>query len=364
MALGKVNVSAQDTGSGEFSTPERQLVYVGYAGKNAGLRLYIDQSSDLDDLLGINNSNMKTAITAARLNAGANWTCVALPRSAIGQWEDGIDDAMANNVVCEGAVLTDAVMDQATIVAMYVKQVAIENEYSRALFFMAPTEAMLITQTWAEFIAAHDLIQDGTAAETIMLVPEVYAGWCGALAGRLCNENVSIADSPMRTATGTIVGLAALPKDKDGVTYNMSHAKALNDARGSVPQIYADYDGFYVSDGMTLATQASDFQVIENLRAINKVKRKTRILMVKKVADRSLNSTAASIAAHENYFMRPMVDMSKGFAVTPDLKPPQEGDVTITWPTRTSVEVLIMAQPFNSPKSISAYIRLNLTSEA
>ena len=364
MALGKVNVSAQDTGSGEFSTPERQLVFVGYAAKNTGSTLYLDQTSDLDELLGTNNSNMKTTVAAARLNAGPNWTCIAMPRSSLDEWEAGIDDAMANNRVCEGVVFTDGVTTQAEIVAMYAKQVAIENEYARSLFFMVPTNAMTTSQTWAEFIAAHDAIQDGVAAETIMLVPEVYAGWCGALAGRLCHEDVSIADSPMRTASGTIVGLAALPADKDDVVYNMSHAKALNDARGSVPQIYADYDGFYVSDGMTLATEASDFQVIENLRPINKVKRQTRILMVKKVADRSLNSTPASISAHETYFMRPMVDMSKSGVLTPDLKAPKEGDVTITWPTRTSVNVAIVAQPYNSPKSISAYIRLNLTSEA
>ncbi|RBO85915.1 DUF2586 domain-containing protein [Marinomonas aquiplantarum] len=368
MALGTVSVSSLDTGSGDFSTPERQFLFIGYAGKNSGSTLYIDQSSDLDEVLGVNNSKMKTAIAAARSNAGSNWTCVAMPRGAAGEWQTAFEEAMNNNVLCEAVVITDAVVEQAELDAMTAAAKDVENEYGRAVFFMAASEVMDGSATWATFISEFDSLQDGVAAENVMLVPEVFAGWLGTLCGRLCNEDVSIADTPMRVKTGALVGISSLPSDQDDVQFNMSHAKALNDARGTVPQVYPDYDGIYCSDGMTLAAEGSDYAVIENLRVVNRVKREVRLLAIKQVGNREMNSTPASIAANQTYFMRPMIDMSKsvvsnGIYMPGDVKRPEEGDVTISWSSRTSVTIALLVRPYNSPKAIQAYIGLNLSSE-
>lgn len=370
MALGQVGVYSQDGGQGDFSSPERQLVFMGHAGKNAGKILYIDQSSDLEEVLGTNASKMKTAIRKARLNAGPNWTCIAMPRGAAGEWSVAFTEAMNANLVCEGVVVTDDMTSVAEVVALQTLLTDALNQYSRRLFGMCHTAALdAETQDWATFIASAEALQDGVSADRVMLIPEVFAGWCGSLAGRLCNEAVSIADSPMRVKTGTIVDLAALPKDKNGVAFNMSHAKALNDARMSVPQTYSDYDGIYCSDGMTLAPEASDYQVIENLRVVEAAARRVRVLAIKQIANRELNSTAISIAANETYFMRPLIDMSKstvfnGVYMPGEVKSPQDGDIQIQWITRTQVKIYMTARPYNSPKSIAAYIGLNLDGEA
>jgi len=368
MALGSVSVNKEDSGNGDFTSPECQFLFIGHASKNAGSILYIDQTTDLDDALGVNTSKMKTCIEAAKANAGTNWSGVAMPRGSAGEWQTAFDIAMAQNIVCEAVVVTDEVTAQTELDDFATAITTTENEFGRSLFFVAANAAPLGTEAWGDYIAAFETLQDGVASDSILFVPEVFAGWMGTVCGRLCDESVSIADTPMRTQTGAIVGLSTLPSDKDDVPFNMSHAKALNDARGTVPQVYPDYDGIYCSDGMTLAAEASDYSVIENLRVVNKVKRQVRILGIKKVGNRELNSTPISISAHETYFMRPMIDMSKsltsnGIYKPGEVKTPLDGDVTIQWVNRTKVNIALLVRPYNSPKAIQAYIGLNLSNE-
>lgn len=369
MALGSVSVSSQDSGNGDFTSAENQFLYIGAAGKNAGTVQYIDQTTDLDEVLGIPASKLKTAVENARNNAGTNWTAIAMPRGAAGEWSTAFALAMAKNFVCEAVVVTDPVTTQTVLDDMNVAVTSAENQYGRYLHWFAVTDVMdSSTQGWDDFIEAFETLQNGVAAPALSLVPEVFSGWLGTYCGRLCHEDQSLADTPMRVASGAIVGLSSLPADKDGIVFNMSHAKALNDARGTVPQVYADYDGIYCSDGMTLAAEASDFAVIENCRVTNVVKREVRILGIKKVGNRELNSTPISVAAHETYFMRPMIDRSKslvsnGIYKPGDVKPPQDGDVTITWPTRTKVEFGLLIRPYNCPKAIAATVALELNNE-
>ena len=368
MALGQVSVSDVDSGQGDFSSPERQFLFIGKAEANLDSVLYLDQSSDLDVLLGAPASALKTTLAAAKANASANWTAVVMPRTNEGEWQTAFDIAMAQNIVCEAVVVTDAIAAQSELDAMATAIAATENTFGRSLFFVVANEAPDVADKWDAFISAFEALQDGVASADIMLIPEVFAGWMGTVCGRLCNEAVTIADTPMRTQTGAIVGLSTLPSDVDGTVFNMAHAKALNDARGTVPQVYPDYDGIYCSDGMTLAPEASDYAVIENLRVVNKVKRQVRILAIKKVGNRELNSTPLSIAAHETYFMRPVIDMSKsitsnGIYKPGEVKPPVDGDITISWASRTKVQIALLVRPYNCPKAIQAYIALNLTSE-
>jgi hypothetical protein len=367
MALGSVSVSSVESGSGTFSTPERQFLYIGHAGKNAGKTLYIDQSTDLDDVLGVNPSKMKTQISYARLNASANWTCIAMPTSAADVWQPVFEKAMDEGVVCEGVVITDSILTQDDLNYMNIAVENSENEFGRQLFFKGANTAIdSETETWADFIARFTALQNGVYAKGVCLYPSVTPFWMGCVAGRLCDESVSIADSPMRTATGGIVGFTSLPKDKDGVTFNLSHAKALNAARGTVPQTYTDFDGIYCSDCMTLASEGSDFTVLENLRVTNAAKRQVRILALQKIANRELNNTDASIASHEAYFSRPLMEMSRstvsnGITLPGDVQPPQSGDVTINWTSRTKVRIALLVRPHNVPKGIEAVVGINLT---
>ncbi|MBJ7536954.1 DUF2586 domain-containing protein [Marinomonas transparens] len=363
MALGSVSVSSTDNGQGDFTQVEKQFLFIGAAAKNAGTIQYIDQTTDLDDVLGIPPSKLKTCVEWARQNAGTNWTAIAMPQAAAGTWSAAFDTAMAQNLVCEAVVITDPVTEQTDLDAMNVAVTNAENEHGRYLHLFAVTAAMdAATQAWADFITEFEALQDGVAAPSLSLVPQVFAGWLGAYCGRLCHEDQSIADTPMRTQSGAIVGLSTLPVDKDGITFNTSHAKALNDARGTVPQVYSGYDGIYCSDGMTLAPEASDFAVIENCRVVNVCKREIRILAIKKVGNRELNSTPASIAAHETYFMRPLINRSVSVKGKPgDVKKPRDGDVVITWKTRTNVAVALLIRPYNCPKAIAASVALELS---
>lgn len=366
MALGKVSVTSVDSGYGDFTEPERQLLFIGTATLNKGTTQYIDQTTDLETVLG--TGDLRTTVEYAALNAGPNWTCIAMVLADGEAWMDAFDEALANNMVFEGVVVADALADQEDVNALKTAVATAENTSAKSIFIIGRGEVLGSAETWSDFVTRFDSLQDGIEALGVMLVPEVIDGFMGMVAGRLCHESRSIADTPMRVQSGSFVGMSTLPTDTDGVTFNMSHAKSLNDARGTVPQIYTDYDGIYCSDGMTLAAESSDFAVIENLRVVNSVKRKTRILAIKQIGNRQLNSSAVSVAAHESYFAKPIVDMSKayvlgGVQMPGDVKKPEDGDVTITWTDNTHVQIGLLVRPYNCPKGIQAYIGLNLSNE-
>lgn len=373
MALGKVAVNDVNNAQGDFKTVERQLLFVGHAGKNAGTILYLDQTSDLDEQLGVNASKMKTAVHHARLNAGPNWTCIAIPQAAAGSWQAGFDQAMDADLALEGVVVTDP-LDPLTatddLAAFHAAAMAALNEYGRRLHFLVATRAFdPAADTWDAFVTEMTPFTEGVSAYRVGPVAEVYPGFLGALAGRLCNEFVSIADSPMRTATGTLIGIGELPAGTDGTAYSRSHAKALNDARFTVPMTYPDYAGIYTSDAQLLDVEGGDFQVLEYLRPVDAVARRIRILALHRIGNRQLNSSAASVEAHQSYFARPITEMSKsrnhlGKVLPGDVKPPKEGDITITWLTELNVDIQASITPWNAPKSIGVGIGLNLSQES
>ena len=84
MALGKVSVKNLNLGQGEVTAIERYFLFIGPSTKNIGKVLALNTDSDLDNELGIPASDLKTQITAARLNGGDRWACVAVPIGADG----------------------------------------------------------------------------------------------------------------------------------------------------------------------------------------------------------------------------------------------------------------------------------------
>lgn len=224
------------------------------------------------------------------------------------------------------------------------------------------------TQTWSQYEAAQAAITDDVAAYRVAAVPQLHGNDLGCVMGRLCNHSVSIADSPMRVATGPILGLGATPVDSAGRALSGATLATLDDARLSCIQRYTDYPGTYWGDLNLLDIPAGDFQVVENLRVMDKAARAVRILAINRVANRSFNNTPPSIAANKTYFSRPLREMSHSTSFAGETFPgeimaPESDAVQIVWPTRTTVEVYLKLQPYNCPKRITANLVLDLSGQ-
>ena len=87
-----------------------------------------------------------------------------------------------------------------------------------------------------------------------------------------------------------------------------------------------------------------------------------------RIVDRALNNTPASIAAAQSYFMRPLREMAKsrkilGRVFPGEIMPPRDGDITMTWPSKYAVDIYMALRPYNSPKSITCNLLLDLSNE-
>lgn len=127
--------------------------------------------------------------------------------------------------------------------------------------------------TWQQYSAALTQWQTGLVADGVMLVPRLYENLPGVIAGRLCNRLVTIADTPARVLTGSLVSVGNATKDKNGETVTADIVQALDAARYSVPVTYADFEGIYWNDGPLLAAKGGDYQSIRILRIVDKVAR-------------------------------------------------------------------------------------------
>nr|VFK16704.1 MAG: Protein of unknown function (DUF2586) [Candidatus Kentron sp. LFY] len=366
MALGRVQVNDLDLGQGAFPEPERKFLFMGVGVKNQGKILYLNNESDLDAELG--DCELEKQVEKAKLNAGQNWVAAVLPMAAATDWVDSFAYAMNENVQCEAVVITDPVTAKSQFTDMFAQAEGVRASRGRRVFFIAATRAFNpATDTWTDYIAEVNDLTDGVSAYRVSPVAEVYPGFLGSYAGRLCNRKVLVADTPMRVNTGTLMGISELPTDTGGVRFTKAHAEALNNARFTVPHTYDDYPGIYMSDGQTLDAPAGDFQVVENLRIVDKAARRIRILAIRRVGDRKLNSTPISIQSNKTYFMRPLREMSKsidflGERWPGDVKPPQDGDIEIQWTDRTHVKIFTLVRPYHIPKAIEVNIALDLSS--
>jgi hypothetical protein len=404
MALGKVSVNNLNLGQGPVTEIERYFLFIGPALTNIGKLIPLNTQSDLDVSLGAADSDLKTQITAARLNGGDRWACMAAPIAvADGKWEDALDQAQTEGVSVEAAIITTPVTSGAELTAMHEKAIEIGNTYGRRLFIMAATagidltpapapleiaafaesgtpaktsraakatqtasEGAVVPQKWVDYYATQRTLVTGVAAPRVMVVPQLHGNDQGVLAGRLANASVSIADSPMRVATGPVLGLGPVPVDADGISLPAEARFELDSLRFSVSQLYSDYPGVYWADGNLLDVPGSDFQVIEHLRVVDKAARRVRVLLIQRVADRRLNNTPNSMAAATSAFTRPLRDMARAATVFGQVQPgdiesPKDGDVTLFWKTKTAVEVYIKCRPFNCPKDLTANIALDLS---
>ena len=85
-----------------------------------------------------------------------------------------------------------------------------------------------------------------------------------------------------------------------------------------------------------------------------------------RIADRNLNNTPRSIAAAKTYFMRPLREATRpvpmgSTEIAATIMPPEDGDIGITWQSKTHVVITVSARPYHCPKKITAYIGLDLS---
>lgn len=368
MALGKVSVNNLNLGQGGVAEIERYFLFIGAGPKNAGKLIPLNTDSDLDAQLGIPDSDLKTQVKSARLNGGDRWSCLAAPIGADGTWAVALETAQQQGYSIEAAVITTPVTSGTELSAMHDAAVALNSTYGRRVFVMAASAGIAAAKTWSEYLVEQKAITKDLLAPRVLVVPQLHGNDLGVLAGRLANAAVSIADSPMRVASGSLLGLGSVPTDSENIPLPSAIRAELDKARFSVSQTYPDYPGVYWGDGNMLDAPASDFQVVEYLRLADKAARQVRPLLIRRVADRRLNNSPNSMAAAVSALMAPLRAMAKSATFAGQVFPgeilaPKDGDIVLVWLSKTKVEVYIKITPLNCPKDLTANIALDLSND-
>ncbi|MGP9420619.1 DUF2586 domain-containing protein [Ewingella sp. AOP9-I1-14] len=363
-----VGVNQVNQLQGETKEIERAVLYVGTGKINAGKTLPVNTQTDFDTLLGAADSVLKSDLNAAMLNAGQNWSGfvhVLAEDAEPGDWVDAVLEAQRVASV-EGVVLSLTVSDKKSINDAASLRAKLLATFGRWCWFILAVEGPQDKEPWADYLVRMATLQAQIAAPSVQLVPRLFGNEPGVLAGRLCSRAVTVADSPARVQTGALLAMGSdeLPVDGNGAVLELATLQALQEKRFSVPMWYPDYDGFYWSDGRTLDAEGGDYQAIEALRVVDKVARRVRLQAIAKIADRSLNSTPSSIAAHQGYFAKALRQMAKaseinGITFPGEVMKPQDGDVTITWKSPTQVEIYIVVRTYECPKGITVSLLLD-----
>ncbi|HHQ4655162.1 TPA: DUF2586 domain-containing protein, partial [Aeromonas hydrophila] len=223
---------------------ERHLLFVGSAASNTGKLLSLNTQSDFDQLLGAADSELKANLQAAMANAGQNWTAAAFVLPTDMDWKEAVRDAQKTQSF-EGVVVLGQEWDQACINAAHALNQELIAKWGRWQFMLLAVPGIAKEQDWSTYETELATLQEGIKAESVSLIPQLFANLAGAYAGRLCNRSVSVADSPCRVKTGAVVGLGNKSKDKDGVELPLATLQTLEQNRYSVPMWYPDYDGTY-----------------------------------------------------------------------------------------------------------------------
>lgn len=375
-----VTVSQKNRYNGTTNDIERVVLFVGYGDTNTGKTQAINTGTDLDKALGEGDSLLRNIVAAAANNAGQNWFAYVhvMPEpdkqdpeyKADTDWMKAVTAAQSVASV-EGVVLAFDVKEKATISRATEMRATLQANFGRFVWFAIAVGGPEEAESWADYQLRMAELESGIASPGVQLVPRLWGNEPGVLAGRLCNRSVTVADSPARVATGAVTALGSdnLPKDGIGEEIDLAVLQGLQANRYSVPMWYHDYDGIYWSDGRTLDVEGGDYQVIENVRVVDKASRRVRLRAIPKIADRSLNSTPGSIAAHETYFGKPLREMAissqiNGVEFPGEVKPPKDGDITITWTSSVAVQIYLVVRPYESAKEIGVSIELDTSLES
>ncbi|HCK0626348.1 TPA: DUF2586 family protein [Vibrio parahaemolyticus] len=372
MATGKVEVNNLNLGQGGIPEIERHLIYIGRTDKAElqGKVTRVNDMTNLDDVVA--DDALGANVKAAQLNGKQNWTGAIFGLAADATWQEAVDIANRTDSF-EGVCIVDVVTEKADFTAMQDKATELTSKLGRWVFFLAACPGITAegegAQTWSDYETAMLALVKDVAANMVTPVPQLNGNNVGVLGGRLCDRAVTVADSPMRVATGSLLGLGEMPVDSAGKPLEMSTIAALAEARYSLPQWYADMEGIYWTDGSTLEAKGGDYQFLEYVRPVHKLNRRVRIKAIRRIADRILNSTPPSIELNRTYFSKDMRDMSKtteigGIQFPGEIMPPRDENVSIQWMTKTKVNIGLMVRPYNCPKHIVVNIGLDLSNPA
>lgn len=365
MAIGQVTVNNVNLNQAEPTEVERLFLFIGQASTQVGAIVPVNTQSDFNKLFG--EDSLAATLTSALLNANSDWNALAVGIDDTLTWQDALTNVLKSGQSFEGVIICDPLSSSAEITALNNQAILALNRYQQRLFMLAPCVGIDSTsQTWADYIQAQTPLINGLLADRVGIVPQLHGNNLGVLAGRLANSKASIADSPMRVATGGLVGLGESPTDKNFEPLDMAIIQQLDALRFSVPQYYTGYTGWYWADCNLLTNETSDYQVIENLRLIDKACRKEYLKLIPLIADRKVNRTSESIAWLTGYLMEPLRRMSQasiinGQAFPGEIEPPESGDIVVQWLSRTEIVIYIAIRPLNSPKKITANIMLDLS---
>ena len=359
MTLPSVQINNLNLGQGGIANIDNYFLFVGSVTTPAGELHYLDNSSDLDVLFGSAVSPLKTTITNARLNAGTNWHGIARTIGTTETAETVIDQTLDTSTV-EGIVICDPAISSAALDAWGQKAVSLATQARRVFIMVSLPAHDPATQTWADYVTASAAISDSVFHDRLICVAPVFGSELGILAGRLSNSSVSIADTPYRTKTGSLVGLETpRPLDSAGIEINSSHISALEAKRLSVPMWFDDFDGNYWSEANTLAVEGSDYSILSYLRVIDKASRAVRKMALQRIGDRTLNNTPQGSASAIAFFTQPLTKM----AAAKEIEPPTAQAVALAW-SGTSISVYLTLRPFKAPKNITVNLSLDLSDAA
>lgn len=370
MAQGQVSSDALNLFQGDIAGVERKILYIGNAPLHQLTWQFANAQTDFDLLLGSAASELKTQMIVAQANGGDRWSAYVIPKDPDTDSFIAFGNclaAMGTIIPFEGMALCDAAENLAR--GLDNIQPGIEGHlhpagvYPFVLVALPGIDAE--TQTWSEYKTAMNALSADIVADSVCAVPQLHGNNIGVLGGRLCRNDLSVADSPMRVASGALIGLGDDPVDSEGAVLSPFDMADLDGFRYSVPQVYLDFPGKYWGDANMLTVPASDYAVIENFRVMRKAQRKVRILQILRVADRQLNNTPGSIAANKIYFSRPLREMSRGFqigsvTIPGDIKVPANDAITIVWMSHTRVDIFIKITPYESPKDLRSHVSLDL----
>ncbi len=371
MAFGTVETTLLNLSQGDLKTPERLFLFVGESAtaSNAGVPVSVGVESNFATLFGA--GDLADQLSAAKSNAESNnWCAWVLPLTSV-QMATQTDFIMSalnkpSDLNVEAIVLCKAVATKSEVEALQVLADNISSTFGKYVQIICAVGGIdAETETWATYLTRITALQAGVVAENVCLVPQLASNCLGVVCGRLCNPAVTIADTPMRVATGALNGLSEIPEDTDGQAITLANLKAMETVRFCVPQYYTSFDGWYWADMRTLDAEGGDFQVYENIRVTQACSRRLRILAIRKIADRSLNNTARSISIHETYFASVLREFSKSTTIGEMEFPgivmsPEAGDVSIQWQDRYNVTIVFMARTYTCPKGIKLMIGLTL----
>jgi len=333
--------------------------------------IMIDNSTDLSDeqFNNIDAQHLAT-LKAAQLNGKQNWTAGVMVLKEQDNWQEAIFKANETSSF-EGNVICWPMTAKADIEAAITLRTELKSKLARETFMILTTPAIDTTaegQDWAAWLASTVAIPKDIASEYVTVVPQVHKtnSTIGIYAGRLANQEVSIADSPARVKTGSVLGNTELAVDKAGKSLDLATLRALESNRMAVPMWYPDYPGQYWTTGRTLDVPGGDFQDIRHIRVAMKAARKVRVRGIARIGDREFNSLPGSIESAKQYFTQDLREMAitktiGDYTFPGEIKAPGEEAIEIIWLNDQDVEILVTVRPYECPTSITIGIMLDKT---